>query len=792
MGTHAERVAISDHVSRADQDAFALASHQKAIAAIDAGRFDAEMAPVTVRDAKGRETVVTDGRGPAPRLDASRRWPGSSRPSRCPTARTAATRRSGTVTAGNAPGITDGAAATVVASERAVERLGLTPLARIVGYAQAEVAPKWLFLAPVEGVRRLLDRIELPIEAFDLIEINEAFAAQTLADGRELGFDWDKVNVNGGAIALGHPIGASGARIVATLLHELRAPRRPLWPRDAVPGRRRAPWRRRSSASGSAERLGRRTRRLARGHRSTLAAMTETAVETPTFRHFIAGEWCDSTSGATFESRNPADTRDVIGRFQQGTAADVAMAVQGGRDGRSRCGDGRRPPSAARSCTPSAALMAEHKERLARAMTREMGKVLAEARGDVQEGIDIAYLMAGEGRRMAGDTVPSELPDKWAMSIRQPIGVAGIITPWNFPMAIPCWKIDARAGHRQHGRVQAGERHAPLRDAARRADGRGRLPAGRRQPRHRRRRRGRRRDRREPGRVGHLVHRLVGDRQGRSRSTAGRAAQAAVARARRQERRRRPRRRRPRPRHGRDPVVGVRHDRAALHGRSRVIVERAGRRAAPRAARVAGPQAPARLRARRGRRRRAAHQRAARVDKVGSYVDIGRGEGELVLGGGRATGGDLAHGHFFEPTIFAGVGPMDRIGQEEIFGPVLSVIPVDDYGAAMLALNQTRYGLSSSIFTRDVNTAFRAMRDFETGIVYVNAGTTGAETHLPFGGWKETGNGHREAGHVALDTYTEWKSIYVDFSRPAPARPDRQPAQLRRLAGLTAVLSRTR
>jgi acetyl-CoA C-acetyltransferase len=128
----------------------------------------------------------------------------------------------GTVTAGNAPGITDGAAATVVASERAVEQHGLKPLARLIGYAQAEVAPKWLFLAPVQGVKRLLEKVDMSIDEFDLIEINEAFAAQTLADGRELGFDWDKVNVNGGAIALGHPIGASGARIVATLLHELR------------------------------------------------------------------------------------------------------------------------------------------------------------------------------------------------------------------------------------------------------------------------------------------------------------------------------------------------------------------------------------------------------------------------------------------------------------------------------------------------------------------------------------------------------------------------------------------
>ncbi len=220
MGTHAERVAISNAVSREDQDAFALASHQKAIAAIDAGRFEAETAPVTIR-AKGGETVVSVDEGP--RRETSIGALAALKPVfDLPVGEDRGTADVGTVTAGNAPGITDGAAATVVASERAVERHGLTPLARIVGYAQAEVAPKWLFLAPVEGVRRLLDRIELPIEAFDLVEINEAFAAQTLADGRELGFDWDKVNVNGGAIALGHPIGASGARVVATLLHELR------------------------------------------------------------------------------------------------------------------------------------------------------------------------------------------------------------------------------------------------------------------------------------------------------------------------------------------------------------------------------------------------------------------------------------------------------------------------------------------------------------------------------------------------------------------------------------------
>lgn len=221
MGTHAERVAIREQVSRADQDAFALESHRRAVAAQDEGRFAAEMAPVTVRDAKGRETAVDADEGP--RRDTTAEALARLRPVfALPAGEDRGGAEEGTVTAGNAPGITDGAAATVVASERAVERLGLTPLARIVGYAQAEVAPKWLFMAPVEGVRRLEARTGLPVDAFDLIEINEAFAAQVLADGRALGFDWSKVNVNGGAIALGHPIGASGARVVATLLHELR------------------------------------------------------------------------------------------------------------------------------------------------------------------------------------------------------------------------------------------------------------------------------------------------------------------------------------------------------------------------------------------------------------------------------------------------------------------------------------------------------------------------------------------------------------------------------------------
>jgi acetyl-CoA C-acetyltransferase len=221
MGTHAERVAIREQVSRADQDAFALESHRRAVAAQDAGQFSDEMAPVTVRGAKGRETVVDADEGP--RRDSTLEALARLRPAfPLPPAGDRGDAEEGTVTAGNAPGITDGAAATIVASERAVERLGLAPLARIVGYAQAEVAPKWLFLAPVEGVRKLEARTGLGAEAFDLVELNEAFAAQVVADVRMLGLDPGRVNVNGGAIALGHPIGASGARIVATLLHELR------------------------------------------------------------------------------------------------------------------------------------------------------------------------------------------------------------------------------------------------------------------------------------------------------------------------------------------------------------------------------------------------------------------------------------------------------------------------------------------------------------------------------------------------------------------------------------------
>jgi len=494
----------------------------------------------------------------------------------------------------------------------------------------------------------------------------------------------------------------------------------------------------------------------------------------PTFRHFIAGEWADSSSGVTFESRNPADLSDAIGRFQGGTAADVARAV---RAADVAGGLWRRTPAPKRGEILYAfgALLAQHKERLARAMTREMGKVLAESRGDVQEGIDIAFLMAGEGRRMFGDTTPSELPDKWAMSVRTPIGVAGIVTPWNFPIAIPCWKMmpalvtgDTVVFKPSSDTPHCATLLVELMAEAGFPPGTVNLVTG------------------SGAEVGDAIvdnpdvpvvsftgntetGRRIAERTARrlkrlSMELGGKNGIVVLADA------------------DLDLAVdGILWSAFGTTGQrctacSRVIVdrpilepllERLERRT--RALRLGdgldpatdvGPlvNTPAR-------------------EKVEDYVEVGRRDAELVTGGRRPATASLDRGVFYEPTIFAGVAPMDRLAQEEIFGPVLSVIAVDGYQEAAIALNQTRYGLSSSIYTRDANTAFRAMRDFETGIVYVNAGTIGAETHLPFGGVKATGNGHREAGHAALDTFTEWKSIYVDFSgRLQRAQIDNQPA----------------
>ena len=349
------------------------------------------------------------------------------------------------------------------------------------------------------------------------------------------------------------------------------------------------------------------------------------------------------------------------------------------------------------------------------------------------------------------------------MSIRQPIGVAGIITPWNFPMAIPCWKmmpalvtgntvvfkpasdtphcatllveLMAEAGFPPGvvnlvtgGGAEVGDAIVDIPDIGvisfTGSSATGKSIAGE---------------------GGQRLKRLSLELGGKNGVVVLSDADLDLA------------------------TDGILWSAFGTTGQrctacSRVIVDSARRRAAARAPRDARAEAAPRVGPRRerptsGRSSTPARRQGRRPTSTSATARASSSPAAVAPPTATST-----HGHFFEPTIFSGVGAMDRIGQEEIFGPVLSVIPVDGYNEAMLALNQTRYGLSSSIYTRDVNTAFRAMRDFETGIVYVNAGTTGAETHLPFGGWKETGNGHREAGHVALDTYTEWKSIYVDFS----------------------------
>ena len=479
------------------------------------------------------------------------------------------------------------------------------------------------------------------------------------------------------------------------------------------------------------------------------------------FQNFIGGEWADAAGGETFESLSPA-TGETIGTFPRSGPEDVDRAVEAAKEA---YGSWRLVPAPKRGeiVFRFAALVAEHKQELAELMTREMGKVLAEAGGDVQEAIDMSYYMAGEGRRLHGQTTPSELPDKFNMSVRMPIGVVGVITPWNFPIAIPSWKIvpalvcgNTVVFKPANDTPALGERFVELLVEAGVPDG-----------------------------VVNVVHgfgRDVGDRIVRHPDvpvvtlTGSRETGVAVLEA---------------------AAENLKHVHLELGGKNGIIVMEdadldlaadgilwsafgtSGQRCTA-ASRVivhervyddlAGRLVTAAERMRLGPgwepdtdvgpviNRKA-------LEKIHSYTEIGSGEGaELLTGGEVATGNGLDNGFFYRPTIFGRVEPQMRIAQEEIFGPTTALIEVKDFDEAIRVANGIRYGLSSSIFTADVNRAFRAMRDLEAGITYVNAGTIGAEVHLPFGGTKDTGNGHREAGQAALDVFTEWKSIYVDYS----------------------------
>ncbi len=482
----------------------------------------------------------------------------------------------------------------------------------------------------------------------------------------------------------------------------------------------------------------------------------------PTHRNFVDGAWSASRSGELVENRNPADTNDLIGLFQQSTREDVTAAVEAARKAYARW---RLVPAPRRAeiLFRAAQLLVERKEALANDMAREMGKVLAETRGDVQEAIDMTFFIAGEGRRLYGQTVPSELRNKFAMSVREPVGVCAIITPWNFPVAIPSWKIIPAllCGNTV---VFKPATLTPLSAVSfvevLEAAG---VPAG----------------------VVNLVT-GTGDEVGRAlleheavrvvsftgSTDVGR--QVAIAAA--------PSFKKLHLEMGGKNVVMVLEDadlELAVDGclwggfgttgqrctaASRIVVHEDVYR------RFVG-ELVARTRALRvGDGRDPSIQvgplvSAGQRETVSAYVAAGQREGARLETGGRALdGGPHARGHFYEPTIFADVEPRMRIAQEEIFGPVVAVIPCRSLEDAIAIGNDVTYGLSASIYTRDINKAFTAMRDLETGLFYVNAPTIGAEVHLPFGGVKSTGNGHREAGTVALDVFSEWKAVYVDFS----------------------------
>jgi alpha-ketoglutaric semialdehyde dehydrogenase len=485
-------------------------------------------------------------------------------------------------------------------------------------------------------------------------------------------------------------------------------------------------------------------------------------VEAEMFKNFVGGQWVEPASGAYFENRNPAKPEDLIGRFPDSDPRDVDAAVRSARRGFDIWS---RTPAPARGDVLRRVgdLLVQRKEAIANAMTREMGKVLAETRGDVQEGIDTAFYAATEGRRLFGHVVPSELRSKWAMSYRRPIGVVGLITPFNFPLAIPTWKMfpallcgnsviikpSEDVPHTVHLLVEI------------------LLEAG------------------LPPEVVQLVH-------GRG-ETVGKALVE----------------------HPEVPVIsftgstetgaiigetcGRMHKRLSLEmgGKNAMIVMddadqdlalegvlwgafgTTGQRCTATSRLILHQevhdgflrrlaQAAEALKLGDGRKDQTdvgplIHE--ASRQKVEQYIEIGRKEGaELVTGGSRPSGSQLDGGFFFQPTVFAGVKPKSRLEQEEIFGPVLSVIQVDSFEEAVRVNNDVRYGLSSSIYTRNVDLAFRAMQDLDNGITYVNAPTIGAEAHMPFGGIKATGNGHREGGWEVYEFYSETKVCYVDYS----------------------------
>ncbi|HEX3940358.1 MAG TPA: aldehyde dehydrogenase family protein [Acidobacteriaceae bacterium] len=494
------------------------------------------------------------------------------------------------------------------------------------------------------------------------------------------------------------------------------------------------------------------------------------------YNNLIGGRWAAAKSGKRFLKRNPADPDDVVGEFAASGAEEIDAAV---RAAEKAFKSWRLVPAPKRAeiLYRTGELLLQKKEELARQMTREMGKILAETRGDAQEAIDTAFYMAGEGRRLFGQTTPSELPNKFAMSVRMPVGVCGMIAPWNFPMAIPSWKLfpalvcgntcvlkpaeDAPLStlNLVETLMEAGlpegvvnvvtgfgpEAGAPLvsHSGVRALSFTGSSEVGR--------------------MVGQAA---AADFKPCSLEMGGKnamivledanldlALEGAVW--------------------GAFGTTGQRctaTSRIILHQAiagefTQRLVERA------RALRVGngldestemGPQI-----------------NEQQIETSARYVAIASQEGARLLTGGRrlteetaassaanrgAAGANWSNGYFFAPTVFAGVTPEMRVAREEIFGPVVSLLECKSFDEAIEIANNISYGLSTALYSRDVNRALQAVRDLEAGITYINAPTIGAEVHLPFGGVKQTGNGHREGGAGAIDFYTTWKSVYIDYS----------------------------
>ncbi|MBT9331184.1 aldehyde dehydrogenase family protein [Paracidobacterium acidisoli] len=481
-----------------------------------------------------------------------------------------------------------------------------------------------------------------------------------------------------------------------------------------------------------------------------------------TYKNLIGGEWVTARTGSTFQNLSPANHDDVIGIFQASGAKDVDAAVTAAAEAFKSW---RLVPAPKRAeiLYRTGELLTRRKEQYAREMTREMGKVLSETRGDVQEAIDTAYYMAGEGRRLFGQTTPSELQNKFAMSVRMPVGVIGMIAPWNFPMAIPSWKLFPALVCGNTCVIKPAE-DTPLStfnlvqtliDAG--------LPpgvvnivtgfgpdAGAPLVEH-------------PGvravsftgssEVGRIIGQTAaGLFKPCSLEMGGKNAMIVLD----------------------DANLDLALDGAVwgafgttgqrCTATSRIIVQKGvvkefTKRLVERAKALKigdgldesiqmGPQV-----------------NEQQIETSARYCEIARKEGaKLLTGGRRPARGAFGRGTFFEPTVFGGVKPQMRIAQEEVFGPVVSVLECRSFDEALEIANGIQYGLSTALYSRDVNHAFKAMRDLEAGITYINAPTIGAEVHLPFGGVKQTGNGHREGGTGALDFYTTWKSVYVDYS----------------------------